>query len=106
MSPALPLAASWIEIVREAGKVDLIRMIVLVIVSASLFWIVLSLFYPLALGPYHSRTRSAIIGWNIIAMAPAVGLIFLRKSENVATALSAVLTGLAWGYISIINSIQ
>ena len=104
--PALPLMTGWIETVRNIAKFGFLRVVLLLLVSASFTWIVLALIYPATLGPFYSRTRYAIIEWNFVLMVLTAIAAYIRKPRgDWATVLSAVTTGLVWAYLGVINSI-
>lgn len=102
--PVLPLTIGWAETVRAKPKSDLLQIALLVLVSASFSWIVLALFSPLAIGPFHSETRATVIIGNAFLMFFVAIAAFIREKIVSTTALAACVTSLVWFYIALANA--
>ncbi len=103
-SPIVPIAIAWVGVSRETQRLTRWTILPLVAVTASLFWLALSLISPAALGPTYSNVRFAIIDANFIAMMLAAIAAFSRMPKaRVSTGIACALMGLIWSFIAAIN---
>jgi hypothetical protein len=101
LSPILPLAKGWVEIVRAKSKFEIADAVLLLLVTASFGWIVLGLAFPLTIGRFHYGA----IGCNgILMLFIAVATVIKKKSISTLV-LAAALTFLVWDYLGIIHSV-
>lgn len=103
--PGLPLLLTWWKFAttkNSPSRLDsLIANLVLVLITGSLFWFFLGLFYKPLIGPGHSDRRFTTIYSNLAAVAAMAILVMCRKHPvRTLLALSAGAVCLVWLYLA------
>jgi hypothetical protein len=107
---AAPVAVfiSWLTALRESSRQPILTIRVgalLVLLSASLLWLICGYFWPPLLGPNYSRFRYSLLYGNSALMALTFALsAWVVKPLKVPLMSAALFLAIDWVYVAMINA--
>jgi len=105
LSPSIPLGLGWFELLKS-HQANRAAWLPCIVVTTSLIWLFLGIFFPLLMGPYYSGFRYSIIYRNFFLnlAATAVALTFKPKLQ-IWTTIASMMSACVWLFVEAINSV-
>lgn len=102
--PAPLLFRAWYKIFASNDFVSTLRLLLVLLATASYTWAVLGMWFPKLLGAYYSNLRFVVIDGNWVVMLACSITVFLPKgSDKISLGIACILTTVLWTLMAAVN---
>jgi hypothetical protein len=102
--PVPLLFRAWYKGFSSNDFASTLRLLLVLVATASYIWLVLGMWFPKLLGSYYSNFRFVIIDGNWLVMVGCSIIVFLSKGSNkMPLGIACILTTVLWTLVAAVN---